>query len=428
MGTQAQRPRMGEQWVAYVGPFPFPEGAAASQRVLGVARALAMSECRVVVVAGQPRPDGVASSVIDDRVSCEQVIEFDPRWGALRRARQMCLSYGQATTAWLREQPTLPAAVIVYGASAPFLQRVCRWGKAHEVPVVADVVEWYSASQVGGRWAPLYWEYEYSMRHIVPRCNGVIAISDFLSRYYGPLGRPVVRIPPVLDTTQVQIGENRRQSGAAVSLVYAGMPGRKDLLGNVLRALRDVDPEGKRIRLRIAGPSEAVVQHLFPRYPARAVEVMGRRGHSEVLKLVRESDYSVLLRPDARYAHAGFPTKAVESMACGTPLICNLTSDLGEHVHHGISGMVCTDDSPSACARVLEQVAALSIERHRDMRRAAREQAERAFDFRELSAKGTETVDGVGGGIRTLGHWNHNPALYQLSYTHREVLLYRIKR
>jgi hypothetical protein len=24
----------------------------------------------------------------------------------------------------------------------------------------------------------------------------------------------------------------------------------------------------------------------------------------------------------------------------------------------------------------------------------------------------------VGGGIRTLGHWNHNPALYQLSYTH----------
>src|SRR5581483_5083509 len=26
---------------------------------------------------------------------------------------------------------------------------------------------------------------------------------------------------------------------------------------------------------------------------------------------------------------------------------------------------------------------------------------------------------GVGGGIRTLGHWNHNPALYQLSYTHR---------
>ena len=30
---------------------------------------------------------------------------------------------------------------------------------------------------------------------------------------------------------------------------------------------------------------------------------------------------------------------------------------------------------------------------------------------------------GVGGGIRTLGHRNHNPALYQLSYTHHEGTL-----
>jgi hypothetical protein len=28
-------------------------------------------------------------------------------------------------------------------------------------------------------------------------------------------------------------------------------------------------------------------------------------------------------------------------------------------------------------------------------------------------------LTGVGGGIRTHDHWNHNPALYQLSYTHR---------
>ena len=30
---------------------------------------------------------------------------------------------------------------------------------------------------------------------------------------------------------------------------------------------------------------------------------------------------------------------------------------------------------------------------------------------------------GVGGGVRTHDHWNHNPALYQLSYTHRVDLL-----
>jgi hypothetical protein len=29
---------------------------------------------------------------------------------------------------------------------------------------------------------------------------------------------------------------------------------------------------------------------------------------------------------------------------------------------------------------------------------------------------------GVAGGVRTLGHRNHNPALYQLSYSHRVLL------
>lgn len=34
----------------------------------------------------------------------------------------------------------------------------------------------------------------------------------------------------------------------------------------------------------------------------------------------------------------------------------------------------------------------------------------------------------MGGGVRTHDHWNHNPALYQLSYTHREGLLHLTKR
>jgi hypothetical protein len=39
-----------------------------------------------------------------------------------------------------------------------------------------------------------------------------------------------------------------------------------------------------------------------------------------------------------------------------------------------------------------------------------------------IMRKALET-SGVGGGIRTLGHRNHNPALYQLSYTHRVDVL-----
>ena len=42
-------------------------------------------------------------------------------------------------------------------------------------------------------------------------------------------------------------------------------------------------------------------------------------------------------------------------------------------------------------------------------------------EWRKYS-KGLGTCNhGVAGGVRTLGHWNHNPALYRLSYSHRII-------
>jgi hypothetical protein len=36
-----------------------------------------------------------------------------------------------------------------------------------------------------------------------------------------------------------------------------------------------------------------------------------------------------------------------------------------------------------------------------------------------LKPREERCIGGVAGGVRTLGHRNHNPALYQLSYSHR---------
>ena len=53
---------------------------------------------------------------------------------------------------------------------------------------------------------------------------------------------------------------------------------------------------------------------------------------------------------------AGFPTKVVESLALGTPVITNLTSDLGFCVFDGRNGVILDarseqDASPEAVAR-----------------------------------------------------------------------------
>ena len=57
----------------------------------------------------------------------------------------------------------------------------------------------------------------------------------------------------------------------------------------------------------------------------------GMLAHGDVQRLVGSTDFSILVRQPCRTSQAGFPTKFVESFACGTPVIANLTSDFFLH-------------------------------------------------------------------------------------------------
>ena len=269
--------------------------------------------------------------------------EYDRTWSVYQKAAQMMWGFGRRATSWLDEQSSRPCAVFCYGTHLPLLSRLRRWCRSHNVPLICDVVEWYDHSQVlGGRFGPLYWLNEYSLRRVVPQCNGVIVISSLLSDFYQRHGIPVVRIPPTADL-QEQFFQTiaRNDARQRIELVYSGVPGkRKDSLGNAIHGLAMVDPEARHFRLRIVGPSEKWIRRMVMGLPLKGVECLGHQSHRQTLEVVGDSDFSVLLRPRKRFADAGFPTKVVESLACGTPVICNLTSDLGDYIRHGIEGVV----------------------------------------------------------------------------------------
>lgn len=113
-----------------------------------------------------------------------------------------------------------------------------------------------------------------------------------------------------------------------------------------------------------------------------SLEVLGRMPCTDTMQIVGTSDFSVLLRPLERYAMAGFPTKVTESMTLGTPVICNLTSDLADYVDDGIEGLVCLDYSVDAFMKTLEGALSLSGKSKSEMRLAARRRAATSFDYR----------------------------------------------
>ncbi|MEV0724395.1 glycosyltransferase [Micromonospora purpureochromogenes] len=374
------------EWVAYVGPIRYPWGEAASRRVDGITRSLATAGHRVVVGSGQHAP--AVLTELGDVEGSGSVAHVGlgelPSGGEtlLAKSVQVLLRWGRRTVAWLDAQPQKPSHVILYGGGTPYAVHLRRWCRDNHVPLVVDVVEWYSPRQfAGGAVGPFYLGAQLALRHHYPRCAGVIAISRHLEESYRSRGSRVVRVPPTLDVRGIAVSD-RSATADRTTLLYAGSPGKKDLLAEIIAAVDRTSRAGGDLTLQVLGPSPDEVRRLLRAEPPESVQVLGRVPQQDVSRAVREADFTVLLRPPARYAQAGFPTKFCESLANGTPVIANLTSDLELHLHDGVEGIVCLDPSVDALAGALRRAVALTGEERATMRKAAREQALDSFDFR----------------------------------------------
>jgi len=96
---------------------------------------------------------------------------------------------------------------------------------------------------------------------------------------------------------------------------------------------------------------------------------------------VANSDYSILLRHNTVNANAGFSTKVGESMACGTPVIANITSDLAFYVKNGETGVVCDDESIDSCVNAFRRIISMPANQYVTMRLKAKELARASFNM-----------------------------------------------
>ncbi|MFC8847545.1 MULTISPECIES: glycosyltransferase family 4 protein [unclassified Micromonospora] len=387
-------------WIAYVVPFPFPWGSAAARRVFGICASLAAAGHHVVVLGSQSRGSALIPVEVPDGPGSVSSIGFGglvpgPS-GMLRRAARS-LASDRALLQWITAQPALPSHVLLYGVGADRTARVRRWCRDNRISLIADVVEWYDPWHLpGGPLGPSRVSNEMVMRYHHPRCDGVIAISSYLEDYYRRR-TSVLRLPPTLDVAALDVADRAGDGGrAGLRLVYFGSPGRKDRLAIVIEGVDRAHRDGVDVTLTVCGPSVDEVQGLLGRRAVpSSVLLRGSLPQQDVPAIIRQADFSVILRRDARYAHAGFPTKFCESLANGTPVITNLTSDLGSYLQDGREGLVCPDDSAESLRRVLARAAQLDPVRQDAMREAARRQALASFDYRNFSRPLAEFLDAV---------------------------------
>lgn len=268
------------------------------------------------------------------------------------------------------------------------------YGRKRNIPVIYDSVEWFSESQfVNGKKARAYRRNNRYNTCLIKEPSSVIAISKYLERHFKDRGLKTIRIPVVMDTRAIEIKKN--SSKEKITLFYAGSPGKKDYVANVVNALDQLAPdEQKKIQFVILGCNKdqlvstcGIEKEVLDRVEW-ILDIKGRVPREQVIKEYTKADYSVLIRPtDQRYAMAGFPTKFVESLCCSTPVICNITSDLGDYAIDSKNAIVLEGISSTEIARKIREIMAMSTDEIDLMKENAKHTADSQFDYRLYSAE-----------------------------------------
>ena len=375
--------------IVYIGQFRIPNKDAAAARVLNVGRALRLAghNVRYISWGGEQRKEDLCEDgkFRVDGFEYEVTNELDPKGGLLNKVYQKLIR-GRKTKDLLRKRLGEYDVIITYNGT------LTRWllgfSKKNKLKLINDITEWYDANElkITDRLA-----YTLNMKKLQQKVRNKIVISSYLDNYYNKTHNIIV--PATCDASEKKwhhgegLAKKKVGDFEGVTLIYAGNPARKDAVHYAINAVQRLIDENVLIRFLIVGITrEAYIQKysdLLAEKPlSNRIQFVGRIPQDEVPSYYTLADFMVLLREQTRKSNAGFPTKFSESFTSGTPVIANLTSDLGRYLLDGETGFVVSEPREEAIYRVLkDKVVGMSRQEIETMKKQVRETATQ-LDYR----------------------------------------------
>lgn len=331
--------------ILYVGGFILPDVNAAAHRVMANAKVFHSLGYKVILV-------GVSKKTKERGI---QKIE-----GFLDGIELYSLKYPNNIKEWIKYLfYTKHIKKFVESESVNFLIfynypsfstiRLISYLKKKKVKYIADCTEWYDTGQGGMVRNAIKWmDTTLRMRWINKKVmHGVITISRFLEEYYS--GCKTILIPPLVDKEDKKwindLNDRDFLNNQTINLIYAGQPGsNKDNIKRLIIILSNIKKQNNTdFFLKIIGiPKEELVEwsKLNGLFLDAFTMFYGIIPHEKVIKEIRGSDFVVFLRDTNRTTMAGFPTKLVEAISAGTPILTNPSSNISDYIINYVNGFL----------------------------------------------------------------------------------------
>lgn len=257
--------------------------------------------------------------------------------------------------------------------------------KKYHIPIILESCErfHYSGFKMG-YFDVRYIMFSFSWYFLYRKCDGVIAISQYLERYFSRRNMKAIRVPTIVDVASTGFEINKTYNNK-VNLIFAGSLAKtKDSIKEFVEAASDLGDTGKRFIFNVYGVDKMeLVSHLGNTLYEKMKEninIYGYTPQDQINAIYQKNDFGIFFRRHIRSSEAGFSTKLGEGMAAGTPFIVNDTGDISLYIKSGYNGFLVKDESKQGIIKILQEILSMSDAEKNTMRLNARNTANEHFN------------------------------------------------
>lgn len=336
--------------VMYVGHYSFDIDSAAVHRVKVNTTILQKAGFQVVHVSGG------SNSILDGVLEGDGCIHY-----YIKRPDTFASYYSTAVSGKdvidLIDQEK-PNIVVLYNYHMLSMINILRHCRRRDIKVLADVTEWYRYSNILLAISKGL-ESELKMRFVHKRLDGLFVVSRYLEEYYKSSVPLIIYLPPLIDYSDIKWRFNSNSSEIPEFITIAPNLKHKEDLSRLLEMFRIVNSSDSNFLLHIFGINEVQYCKIYnsigvDKELRGKVIFHGRVDHEKVLEKEKNSWFLIFYREINLSNLAGFPSKIPESLACGTPVITNSTSNICEYIEDGVNGFILSGDVLQDANRIVK--------------------------------------------------------------------------
>lgn len=291
-----------------------------------------------------------------------------------------------------------PDIIILYNDIFSLTNKLIRYCEGKDIRLIADVTEWYGSrksSKIGDKIVPFLTNQR--IKRLDKKVMNIISITPYLENYYINNNCNTMFLPPVFDIESIEIIKYNYYSNYVVNLVYAGVPGNKDIINPMLDAISSINTAGIKIRMDLVGIDENYLGESWRKisYKSNGIFAHGRLSHEKTLEIIKKADFGVLLRRGERYAKAGFSTKFSECMSNGVAMICNSVGGADLFVNNMDDGIVVNGISTTILERTLRNILNMQEDEIIELREKAYNKSTILFERKNYNNRLKEFIESL---------------------------------